>query len=324
MKRQRFVYPTREIAHLWANKTQDSARNPQGNFYFKDGVLYSYRDSYPIASHVKGKDNVDAVLIRSDSYSVTTSGHISAARQSVRGRKVFVVPSVDQNWHQGPNHKANLAYFVDEARTALAKAQNGRKYGNDHLADAFGNKESATKYAAFFGLPSPLKSFSFLPKGKTLAELETKLNERKTRADELDSQKRAKWEARWAEQRRVEALALPEKIKLWREGGSNVFSSWDSRIPTLLRIKGNDVETSKGARVPLGNAVKALRFVKACISAGRDYVRNGHSEHVGNYVMESVKLASQEVTIGCHVIPFSEIDLIAPALEDWASKQQAA
>lgn len=323
MKRQRFVYPTREIAHLWANKTQDSARNPQGNFYFKDGVLYSYRDSYPIASHVTGKDNFAAVLIRSDSYSVTTGGHISAARQSVRA-KVFTVPSVWDWAERGPDHKENLAHFVDEARTALAKAQNGRKYGSDHLADAFGNKESAAKYAAFFGLPSPLKSFSFLPRGTKLAELETKLNERKARADELDAARDAKRHARWAEQRRIAALELPEKIKVWRNGGSAYFNSWDSQVPTMLRIKGNDVETSKGARVPLTNAVKALRFVKACISAGRDYVRNGHSEHVGNYVMESVKLASQEVTIGCHVIPFSEIDLIAPALEDWASKQQAA
>ena len=28
------VYPTNEIAHLWAHKTQTSARNGQGNFYF--------------------------------------------------------------------------------------------------------------------------------------------------------------------------------------------------------------------------------------------------------------------------------------------------
>jgi hypothetical protein len=323
-KRQRFVYPSNEIAHLWANKTQETARNPQGNFYFKNGVLYSYRDSYPIASHVTGKRKGEsAVLIRSDTYSVTTSGHISAARGAVRsGVKVFTVPSVETNWQwsqPGADHVTNLAYFVSEAKQALKKAEHGRKYGSMHLAEAFGHKQTAAEYAAFFGLPSPLTPFSFLPKGKAVAALRAKLAEREARAAQLNLEARAKQEARYAEQRRIDALDLSERIALWRAGDRNArINSWDSNVPTMLRISGADVETSKGARVPLAHAVRAMRFVRACVSAGRDYQRNGHTEHVGHYVMESVNLASQVVTIGCHVIPFTEVEAIAPALEQWA------
>src|SRR5689334_478166 len=103
MKRTRKVFPTSEIPHLWAHKTQDDARNPQGNLYFKGSVIYSYRDSYPIASHVTngktGKAAKSAILIRTDSYSVTTSGHISAVRSSIpSGTTVFYVPSVQTEW----------------------------------------------------------------------------------------------------------------------------------------------------------------------------------------------------------------------------------
>src|SRR3990167_11282137 len=49
MPRQRHVFPTDEIPHKWAHQTQEEARNPQGNLYFRGPTLYSYRDSYPIA-----------------------------------------------------------------------------------------------------------------------------------------------------------------------------------------------------------------------------------------------------------------------------------
>ena len=34
-KRQRHVFPNREIPHLWAHQTQDEARNGTGSFYFR-------------------------------------------------------------------------------------------------------------------------------------------------------------------------------------------------------------------------------------------------------------------------------------------------
>jgi hypothetical protein len=235
---------------------------------------------------------------------------------------VFTVPSVETNWQwsqPGADHVTNLAYFVSEAKQSLKEAENGRKYGSSHLSSAFESKARAAEYAAFFGLPSPLKSFAFLPKGKALAALRAKLEDREGRAKQLDAEADARRSARHAEQRRIDALDLSERVALWRAGDRNVrLNSWDSNIPTMLRINGSDVETSKGARVSLAHAVRAMRFVRACISAGRDYQRNGHSEHVGNYVMESVSLASQVVTIGCHVIPFAEVEAIAPALEQWA------
>jgi hypothetical protein len=316
MPRQRHVFPTSEIPHLWAHRVQDDARNPQGNLYFKGDTIYSYRDSYPIASHVAcGKKS--AVLIRAGlAYSVTTSGHISAVRSSIpRDVTVFEVPSVQTTWTwspQGPDHETNLKYFVAESSEHLQKAERSRKCGLYELEAAFQYKETATRYAKFFGLPSPLKSFSFLPKGNALTQLNQKLDERKERAKASDAEKHAREEARRAEQRRIEALDAEERNELWRQGNPHARPAWGA--PTMLRIRGSEVETSKGARVPVEHALRALRVVRCVVNRGQEFIPNGHSLHVGHYRIDRIEV-NGTVHAGCHVITFEEIERIAPVLE---------
>lgn len=319
-KRQRHVFPTSEIPHLWAHKTQEDARNPQGNLYFKGSVIYSYRDSYPIANHVTngktGKAAKSAVLVRTDTYSVTTSGHISAVRSAIpSGTTVFYVPSVQTEWawsEQGADHKTNLAYFVEQAQESLRKAQNSRKYGLSELNSAFEYRNRAAEYAKFFGLPSPLKSFSFLPSCKALEALRAKLTEREQRAKVLDAVKRARDNQRWDERRRIQALNDVEQIELWRQGNPHARAPWNA--PTMLRIKGSEVETSRGAKVPVSHAKRGLAFVRKVVTSGQEYVRNGHTFHLGHYPIDRIE-ENGTLHAGCHVITLAEIERIAPALE---------
>ena len=51
-KRKKHVFDTGEIPHLWAHRTQDEARNRQGNLYFTGDTIYSYGSHFPIARHV--------------------------------------------------------------------------------------------------------------------------------------------------------------------------------------------------------------------------------------------------------------------------------
>lgn len=76
------VYPTNEIAHLWAHKTQTSARNGQGNFYFDGDTIYSYGSHFPIARHVAAAAG-NAVLFTTRTRSVTTSRHVSDVRRAI-------------------------------------------------------------------------------------------------------------------------------------------------------------------------------------------------------------------------------------------------
>lgn len=48
MSRNRQVWPREQVAHLWANASQDSARDPSGNMFFNGPALYSYGSHYVI------------------------------------------------------------------------------------------------------------------------------------------------------------------------------------------------------------------------------------------------------------------------------------
>lgn len=43
-----------QVAHLWANQLQESARN-SGNYYFNGDAIYSYGSHFMIAKHHTNK-----------------------------------------------------------------------------------------------------------------------------------------------------------------------------------------------------------------------------------------------------------------------------
>src|SRR3990167_9230924 len=128
MTRQRQVFPTDEIPHKWAHQTQEEARNPQGNLYFRGPTLYSYRDSYPIARLFK-KKNETLVLHVSNMYSVTTRSHCYSAQRATNHLPCVTVPIVAPHivWpadkFTAKDHAQNLKHLTDTAAEHLAKAQ---------------------------------------------------------------------------------------------------------------------------------------------------------------------------------------------------------
>src|SRR5437660_3842392 len=86
-KRAKHVFNTGEIPHLWAHKVQESARNAQGNLYFDGETIYSYGSHFPIARHVLDNPTKrhpkPGILFTTRSWSVTTSGHVSAVRSAI-------------------------------------------------------------------------------------------------------------------------------------------------------------------------------------------------------------------------------------------------
>ena len=99
----------------------------------------------------------------------------------------------------------------------------------------------------------------------------------------------------------------------WIAGDRQAVTKYD--WPTVLRRRDDELETSKGARVPLDHAKRAFRIVEACRATKRAYARNGRTEHVGAYVIDSIS-ENGDVVIGCHEIQFSEIERFAKS-EGW-------
>ena len=75
----RRVLPRDTVAHYWAHRVQDDARDKQHSFYFVGPTLYSYGPHFVIG-HILTDGRV---LWNDSSYSVTTSKHQSIARRAM-------------------------------------------------------------------------------------------------------------------------------------------------------------------------------------------------------------------------------------------------
>jgi hypothetical protein len=82
----------------------------------------------------------------------------------------------------------------------------------------------------------------------------------------------------------------------------------------MLRVDGDEVLTSWGARFPVSHAKRALAFVRKVRESGEAYVRNGHTSHLGHYTIDRIE-PDGTVKAGCHVISWEEIARITPLLD---------
>ena len=311
-KRQKHVFCTGEIPHLWAHGTQDDARNRQGNLYFEGDTIYSYGSHFPIARHVVNKAGGRAVLFTTASYSVTTSGHCSAVRSAIpSGIAIFRVPEVYPNTCTVKEaHERNLKHYAETTEEHVAKCARSRSSFNKewHHKQAEELRKEALAYCAFFRLPKP--------NIKPIPALNSKLLEKMRK---LEAQRAAE-KAEQTKRERAEAIARQQElISKWRAGR---YSACLYDVPAMLRLEGNDVVTSLGVRFPVSHAKRALASVRKVRESGQTYIRNGHTIHLGHYAIDRIE-PDGTVKAGCHVVSWQEIERIAPVLDSISTSAPA-
>lgn len=312
----RHVFTNREVPHLWAHRTQSQGRTSNGSLYFRNDVIYSYGSHFPIASHCAGTNNQQGILFTSRDYSPTTSQHKSLVRRSIpRDVPVFVVPHLSFGFSRAEDdhqHAENLKWYVHEVAGHLSTCVRARSSYNKehHHAEAVRIGAEAFSYATFFGLPDP--PIDLIP--SLDSEALEKLRKREAKA----SAERATKARKEAEERRQHALSLADS---WRNGGVHHYLL--NAIPTILRIKGHEVETSQGAKFPIIHAKRGLKLVRAVMARGDEWVSNGQSCRLGHYHINRIS-ADGTVYAGCHVVTWSEIERVAEEIEDYEPRTMCA
>lgn len=358
--RAKHVLDTSDVPHAWAHPLekdgsgyyQSHARNPQSNLFYKtstDGtrVLYSYRDSYPIGSLFtvkKGKTLRRVYLTFGDKpYSVTTAGHCNMSRGAVpRSAIHWDVQELVSSFSTKPTkaeHVKNVSFLAGEYEATAKKLARAHSMSTIQWEQerATRQRKDALEYAQFFGVKVP-----------KLSPLPTITSERRERARTFDAnsstrrarirtQREERWrlsEEEYKAARENERKQLPERIALWRQGQAVGYLSLDYALLRMIERDGAaSVETSQGAKVPVSGhsgAARLFHFLKALVEAKSEYTRNGHTQRIGAFTVDSFKpkqlptvedkpgIASGEpeyvLTAGCHVIKWSEIEAIAPAV----------
>lgn len=300
-----------EIAHLWFHQTQPEARNAKRSYYFEGDTIYSYGRHFPIARHVETKRG-KAVLFTTESRSITTTGHTFRVRSAIPNATLtFYVPSFPEpdSPKDATSHKDNFAYFAREIETALGKSARARKSWaiESYHGRAGWLVEQCKGYCKFFALRVPkLPTVSPL-NSEGMEKIKAKEAERKA----AERKENARLAAERAEHERT-------KCDRWR-AGEYVGSLYN--VPVMLRIGlvGGEsvVETSRGARVPVSHALLGLAFVRKVVKSGVEYVRNGHTFHLGTFPVDRIE-TDGTLHAGCHVISFAEIERLVPELEKFA------
>lgn len=301
----RKVVSSSEVAHLWAHQTQSEARNAHGTIWFRGKTIYSYGEHFPIACFVENGQGEQAVLFTTRTYSVTTAKHMGWVRGAMRHiSPVFHVPLESHRWmrdKQSPaDYVASYRQRIEEKQNAVARArkESTREWAFHSLT---GLVYEANRFADFFSLSD---RFEVLEDFDGLRQSLAKVG-----ADKLKAEK-----ARLAEIARESA----EKIERWKAGERVDLPYSLERI--YLRIEGEELVTSRGARVPVSHAKRVLGIVRAVREKGEGYQRNGHTIHLGHYAVDSIDVEGN-IKAGCHRVEWAEIERIAGGLEGIGGKR---
>lgn len=281
-----------QVLHLWANQSQSEARS--SNVFFEGDTVYSYGYHYKLGQIVKYKGKTVA-LINTDGYSVTTSKHISQAMSATR-HLLRVSVSKDFDIEKAIKlQKANIESELQShfKRLKFSKHDTGWNY------EFCSERNSIAKHNA---LCESLKLSKYKVKvtPKYIRDYNAHIQARLKRDAELNTpeaiaKREAKREAAAQRKYEKELEKAANEIPTWRAGGpiTNAVRNLD---PQLIRVKGDYVETSRGASVPLSEAKELLsKIVRATAKTG---------DKVGSFNLDRVN--GNVVTIGCHNIDLNE------------------
>lgn len=313
------AYDNRQLVHVWAQQNKDSGRNGRGDsLHFSGRSLFSYRTE--IARFIDGR-----AVYTTHRYSVTTTGkhaiHIPAAVRHVENystpRELRDIP--DQWDAAAPilfgdmlralkgeietilRSRSRVEWLIERFAENAADAWTfyGRYIADRYIADPSIVPVSPDHLTIrdLSNLTSNVAGFSTADALRDLfgADVQAKIERERAAQRERREQDKARAAARLVE--------LQKAISEWRAGKNN-RSFYD--VPAMLRVSadGTEIETSRGARVPVAGAIMLWR----AIQAGADII----GQQIGAFTVRS--LTSDCLTIGCHDLPMEEVRAIARAL----------
>lgn len=294
-----------QVLHIWANQTQSDARS--SNVFFDGKSCFSYGRHYELGRLTKYK-GIPVALINATGYSVTTSKHISMARSAVSH---LIHLDVDGSFNVKDALKTQQAEFKAEYEAHFRKRSfwQGSQWADSWLANSISEFNSTCKQ---------LKESRFQVKItlKMVTAYNAHIQACLKRQAELKSPEALALKAKRAEKRAaLNLLKVDKEIQAWRNGGT-CTDAVRSLAPQILRIKGNEVETSRGARVPLDAARALLSQILEKPNAADGLIMGAAS--IGGYQLRDYDHERDIIQIGCHSIALVE------AVTVLAEQQKAA
>lgn len=344
----RSTFPSNELAHVWAHQGQASGRRSDDYMSFDGPAFYSYRTVIARVLTTKGGNRV--YLRDTYHFSNSTSKHQSHVNRAIPGNASEFAVSIGKMGQSLDLTPGELRdHYLTKYRTPNARSSS--RYARIRAEDVqwrVGRLSEAIRVCQVFGLAHARLDTELANAQTKLTAANEVCRAAKVKSDAQSAKRKASERADKVAraismaEAIVKAGVLPDSPKVnmeaihllgsrsdlkaaivamveakhkaamddWRAGGmvGQSVHQW----PTMLRAEGDDMQTSKGARVPLSDAKRAYLFANRLRAKG--WHRNGERFAVGMYELDAVN--EQGIVAGCHRISWEEIDRFA-ALMDW-------
>jgi hypothetical protein len=271
------VYNNDMVCHIWANQSQDNARNSNNTIFFEGRQLFSYRRSFKIGEIITAPNGEEWFFINDNKYSNTTAKHIiSAFRATNSVNKIRVNmqhPIFGMSYFGSHNVHKCEQYLKDYMESLLKEQTRARSYtwiistiNIVHL--------TYKRFCEAFGLEfTSLEQMAYYNEARAKADLiGEKQRVKKEKEKEKEQQNLAKW--------------------LRHEYNKTIYN-----VPVHLRLSRDDqsIETTRGASVPIPHALRLW-----------DMIQKGEhilGQRIGHFTANSVN--EDRIRIGCHEIPLA-------------------
>jgi len=292
-------FSNRELAHVFM-----SGRQPIGNganMSFRDNIAYSYGNGYAIAQIFRREG---IVLVNSRTYSNSTAKHINHVWRAISDEfKVLHVPYVGEMDKLA--HISNIKHFCEGIKEVADKLKRVNKYSSVEFYERQMNetKEDLSLYVTTWGRTKKADIKRMITEAlKTVSPVTfERAQELKRRNAEADERARIKDEKRKAERR----IELAEEVAKWL-AGQDIQIGYDYP-DTLLRVKGKEVQTSRGATVSYASAKRLYLRWREC----RECIKG---ESINGFEVRDAD--ADTITIGCHELSAQEVNRLALS-EGW-------
>lgn len=285
----RTVVKSSEVAHLFANQSQDYATDHRVKFEGKS--YYSYRTE--IACFRSNSRGEECVLLNVQSFSNTTSKHQNNIKQACSHLIVF---DYENNTPSTVTVDFIYNYYIDKATELQSKANRARKYKLYLIEQAKHYLVKANQLIDFFDA----------------THLE-RIDE--TQFDELLTKLASEHEELLHKEKEKEAIRLAMELEYYKSDFVDWLSGNRVTFPRCynnniyLRVKTDMVETSRGATFPITSCETLFKLYQRCV---RDNEVYDNTIQVGNYRVNHI--SRKGIIAGCHHIKPDEITRFAKVL----------
>jgi hypothetical protein len=282
-----------QLAHIWAQQTQSEGRT--SNMFFRDTEIFSYGNHYLAADIHTTSDGKKFAIVNSYNYSNSTAKHLSRIRSALRGLMPYFHGSNpnDPTKTLAEMIEAEKQFWAETLRVKKVSRQSDIDWKIERIVEF---RDELNQLRKLLGLETQyLFDHELVPIRLYLHKRLERYHELNT--PEMIAKKKVEREKREARAEKSKQEKQKELIEKFRKGES---VGYIDLAYELLRVQGNEVVTSRGARVPLIQAKTAL----LSILGNQDIL----GSRIGSFQIDRIDEIQDDkvIKIGCHRILLKE------------------